>query len=156
MTQSAEPLVIFTPSGRRGRFPEGTSVLDAARALGVDIDSVCGGRGLCGRCQVEQGVGSFAKHGIVSLAEHLTPPGALEAGYRGLRALPPHRRLSCLAALRGDAVIDVPWTRQMFADRPDAFFVQPAGIADAVHHLVHQERSAWTFALDLRPFGENW
>jgi uncharacterized 2Fe-2S/4Fe-4S cluster protein (DUF4445 family) len=57
---------------------------------------------------VEQGVGSFAKHGIVSLAEHLTPPGALEAGYRGLRALPPNRRLSCLAALRGDAVIDVP------------------------------------------------
>ncbi len=108
MTGPAEPLVIFTPSGRRGRFPEGTSVLDAARALGVDIDSVCGGRGLCGRCQVEQGVGSFAKHGIVSLAEHLAPPGVLEAGYRGLRALPPNRRLSCLAALRGDAVIDVP------------------------------------------------
>jgi uncharacterized 2Fe-2S/4Fe-4S cluster protein (DUF4445 family) len=108
VTQPAEPLVIFTPSGRRGRFPEGTMLLDAARALGVDIDSVCGGRGLCGHCQVEQGVGSFAKHGIVSLAEHLTPPGALEAGYRGLRALPPNRRLSCLAALRGDAVIDVP------------------------------------------------
>ena len=108
MTLPAEPLVIFTPSGRRGRFPEGTLLLDAARALGVDIDSVCGGRGLCGHCQVEQGVGSFAKHGIVSLAEHLTPRGALEAGYRGLRALPQTRRLSCLAALRGDAVIDVP------------------------------------------------
>ena len=49
---TADPLVIFTPSGRRGRFAEGTTVLDAARKLGVDIDSVCGGRGICGRCQV--------------------------------------------------------------------------------------------------------
>ena len=55
-----------------------------------------------------------------------------------------------------DAVIDVPWTRQAFADRPNDFFIQPAGIADAVHHLVQQERSAWTFELDLRPFGESW
>jgi NAD(P)-dependent dehydrogenase (short-subunit alcohol dehydrogenase family) len=55
-----------------------------------------------------------------------------------------------------DAVIDVPWTRQAFADRPDEFFIRPSGIADAVHHLVHQERSAWTFELDLRPFGESW
>jgi NAD(P)-dependent dehydrogenase (short-subunit alcohol dehydrogenase family) len=55
-----------------------------------------------------------------------------------------------------DAVIDVPWTRAAFADRPDEFFIRPAGIADAVHHLVQQERSAWTFELDLRPFGESW
>jgi len=55
-----------------------------------------------------------------------------------------------------DAVIDVPWTRKAFPDRPDDFFIQPSGIADAVHHVVHQERSAWTFELDLRPFGENW
>jgi len=55
-----------------------------------------------------------------------------------------------------DAVIDVPWTRRAFPDRPDDHFIQPAGIADAVHHVVHQERSAWTFELDLRPFGENW
>ena len=44
--------IVFSPSGRRGSFPAGTSVLEAARALGVDLDSVCGGRGLCGRCQV--------------------------------------------------------------------------------------------------------
>ena len=55
-----------------------------------------------------------------------------------------------------DAVIDVPWTRRAFADRPDEFFIRPDGIADAVHHLVTQERSAWTFELDLRPYGENW
>jgi len=55
-----------------------------------------------------------------------------------------------------DAVIDVPWTRQAFPDRPDSFFIRPRGIADAVHHVAHQERSAWTFELDLRPFGESW
>ncbi len=55
-----------------------------------------------------------------------------------------------------DAVIDLPWTRRAYPDRPDEFFIRPAGIADAVHHLVHQERSAWTFELVLRPYGENW
>ena len=75
-----EPLVIFTPSGRRGRFATGTTVLDAARALGVDIDSVCGGRGICGRCQVEQSVGSFPKHGIESKAGNLSPLGPRRGG----------------------------------------------------------------------------
>lgn len=55
-----------------------------------------------------------------------------------------------------DAVIDVPWTRGMYASKPDAFFAQPAGIADTVFHVSQQERSAWTFEVDLRPFGETW
>lgn len=55
-----------------------------------------------------------------------------------------------------DAVIDVPWTRRAYPDRADSFFIRPDGIADAVHHVVHQERSAWTFELDLRPHQENW
>ena len=55
-----DALIVFTPSGKRGRFPVGTPVLQAARALGVDIDSVCGGRGLCGRCQVLVAEGEFA------------------------------------------------------------------------------------------------
>ena len=83
----SDPLVIFTPSGRRGRFEAGTTVLDAARKLGVDIDSVCGGRGICGRCQVEQGVGEFAKHGITSAPDHLTPFGSIEAAYRDTKGL---------------------------------------------------------------------
>src|SRR5210317_2276037 len=63
-----DPMLVFLPSGKRGRFPRGTPVLDAARHLGVDIDSVCGGRAICGRCQVEVAEGDFAKHGINSLA----------------------------------------------------------------------------------------
>lgn len=111
---AAEPLVIFTPSGRRGRFASGMTVLDAARTLGVDIDSVCGGRGLCGRCQVQQSVGSFAKHGIDSVPEHLSPFTTTEADYRERRGLDAARRLSCVAHLRGDVVIDVPIESQVF------------------------------------------
>lgn len=108
MTRPDGPLVIFTPSGRRGRVPEGTTVLDAARSLGVDLDSVCGGRGICGRCQVRQSVGSFAKHAIESRPDHLSAPGGLEDEYRNRRGLAPERRLGCATALVGDAVIDVP------------------------------------------------
>ena len=103
-----DALVIFTPSGRRGRFPEGTTVLDAARSLGVDIDSVCGGRGICGRCQVTQGLGAFPKHGIVSEPDNLSAFAALEATYRDEKGLAEDRRLSCTAEVCGDVLIDVP------------------------------------------------
>src|SRR6187455_41495 len=73
-----DALIVFMPSGRRGRFAVGTPVLQAARRLGVDIDSVCGGRGICGRCQVTPAFGSFAKHGITSSPDHLTQPNAVE------------------------------------------------------------------------------
>ena len=100
---------MFTPSGRRGRFPPGTSILDAARALGVDLDSVCGGRGICGRCQVVQSVGEFAKHGVSSRVEHLSEFGPIERRYHEKRApLAPGRRLGCSTKLQGDVVIDVP------------------------------------------------
>jgi NAD(P)-dependent dehydrogenase (short-subunit alcohol dehydrogenase family) len=55
-----------------------------------------------------------------------------------------------------DAVIDVPWTRAMFSDKRDDFFIAPAAIADNVWHVAHQDRSAWSFDVELRPFGENW
>jgi uncharacterized 2Fe-2S/4Fe-4S cluster protein (DUF4445 family) len=103
-----DALVVFTPSGRRGRFALGTPLLEAARSLGVDIDSVCGGRGLCGRCQITLGEGEFAKHGIVSRAAHLTAFNEVEARYDSKKGIRPGRRLSCQALLQGDAVIDVP------------------------------------------------
>ena len=105
----AEAQIVFTPSGRRGRFPVGTAVLDAARALGVDLDSVCGGRGICGRCQVVQSVGEFSKHGLSSRPEHLSEFGAVERRYHEKRSpLDPGRRLGCSAKIQGDLVIDVP------------------------------------------------
>ncbi|MCY4425413.1 MAG: ASKHA domain-containing protein [Halieaceae bacterium] len=106
--------VVFSPSGRRGEFALGTPVLQAARELGVDIDSVCGGRGLCGRCQILCCEGNFTKHGIVSRAANLSPPGAAEGQY-GVRngPLQAGRRLSCQAAVQGDLLIDVPAESQV-------------------------------------------
>ena len=68
-----DPLVVFMPSGKRGNFAVGTPLLQAARSLGVDIDSVCGGRALCGRCQVLVAEGEFAKHGVSSSSASLSP-----------------------------------------------------------------------------------
>ncbi|MGI9481411.1 MAG: ASKHA domain-containing protein [Hyphomicrobiales bacterium] len=103
-----EALVVFTPSGKRGRFPLGTELLTAARALGVDIDSVCGGRAICGRCQVNVGQGEFAKHGIKSSDESLSGISKVEIRYDEKRGLANGRRLSCQTKLLGDVVIDVP------------------------------------------------
>ncbi|RRH95780.1 DUF4445 domain-containing protein [Mesorhizobium tamadayense] len=103
-----DPLVLFMPSGKRGRFPVGTPVLDAARQLGVYVESVCGGRATCGRCQIEVQEGSFAKHKIVSSNDHISPKGAKEERYERVRGLPERRRLSCSAQILGDLVIDVP------------------------------------------------
>jgi uncharacterized 2Fe-2S/4Fe-4S cluster protein (DUF4445 family) len=106
---SPDPLVLFMPSGRRGRFPVGTPVLDAARALGVYIESVCGGRGICGRCQIEVQEGQFAKHGITSSNAHLSAFSDTEARYVAKRGeLSGPRRLSCSATIQGDLVVDVP------------------------------------------------
>ena len=110
---TADALVVFTPSGKRGRFALGTPILSAARSLGVDIDSVCGGRGLCGRCQVLASVGRFAKHGITSRHDHISPGGEVEARYDTRRGLAAGRRLSCQARLLGDLVIDVPADSQV-------------------------------------------
>jgi NAD(P)-dependent dehydrogenase (short-subunit alcohol dehydrogenase family) len=55
-----------------------------------------------------------------------------------------------------DGVIDIPRTRKMLPDRPDDFFLKADEIADAVFYLTRQDASAWTFELDLRPFGEKW
>ncbi len=103
-----DALVVFTPSGKRGRFPVGTPVLKIARQLGVDIDSVCGGRGLCGRCQIEVGSGHFAKHGISSGQDSVSEWNQVEARYASKKVIKPGRRLSCQTRIEGDVVIDVP------------------------------------------------
>ena len=105
---SNDVLVVFTPSGKRGRVAHGTTVLQAARDLGVDLDSVCGGRAICGRCQVTLSEGAFPKHGIESRAAHLSGLGENEVAYDEVDGLAEGRRLGCSARLLGDAVIDVP------------------------------------------------
>jgi uncharacterized 2Fe-2S/4Fe-4S cluster protein (DUF4445 family) len=106
-------LIVFSPSGKRGRFPLGTPVLQAARELGVDIDSICGGRARCGRCQVEAVEGSFAKENIVSSSDHLTEMGESEQYCLQRGRLDPGNRLSCQAKILGDVRIDVPASSQV-------------------------------------------
>ena len=55
-----------------------------------------------------------------------------------------------------DAVIDVPWARERYKQKPDEFFIQPAAIADELFHVAHQDRSAWSFNVEVRPFAETW
>ncbi|MCB2110359.1 MAG: DUF4445 domain-containing protein [Defluviimonas sp.] len=103
-----DALVIFTPSGKRGRFAIGTPVLTAARQLGVDLDSVCGGRGICSKCQVSPGYGEFSKHGVTVTEGALSEWNEVEARYDRIRGLKEGRRLGCQAKVMGDVVIDVP------------------------------------------------
>jgi uncharacterized 2Fe-2S/4Fe-4S cluster protein (DUF4445 family) len=126
----ADALVVFTPSGRRTRVERGTSVLDAARRLGVDLDSVCGGRGICGRCQVEVSEGEHAKHAIVSRASHLSPVSDVERAYEADRGLADGRRLGCTALIEGDVVVDVPPESQVY------------------RQVVRKEAEARTIAID--------
>jgi uncharacterized 2Fe-2S/4Fe-4S cluster protein (DUF4445 family) len=105
---TSDPLVIFTPSGKRGRFPAGTPVLTAARQLGVDLDSVCGGRGICSKCQVQPGFGEFSKHGVTVTEDALSEWNSVEQRYKDKRGMKDGRRLGCQATVQGDVVIDVP------------------------------------------------
>jgi uncharacterized 2Fe-2S/4Fe-4S cluster protein (DUF4445 family) len=134
-----DALVVFTPSGKRGRFPVGTPLLQAARTLGVDIDSVCGGRAICGRCQVLVMEGEFAKHGVSSSASNLSPVSAAEQSYATRRGLASDHRLSCSSLVQGDLVIDVPQSsqvhRQVVRKRADVRAIT----LDPVVHLRYVE-----------------
>ncbi|QFT32828.1 Na(+)-translocating NADH-quinone reductase subunit F [Labrenzia sp. THAF82] len=128
--------VVFQPSGRRGTFPVGTPLLDAARSLGVYVESVCGGRGICGRCQVAVSEGQFAKENVISSAEHLEGATEAETRYATLRKLPEDRRLSCQAKILGDLVVDIPTdaqtNRQVVRKRAEAKQIE----ADSAISLV--------------------
>ena len=78
---SSKPLVVFTPSGKRGYFEKGTSILQIARQLGVDLDSVCGGRGICSKCQITPSYGEFTKHGVTVSADALSEWNKVEERY---------------------------------------------------------------------------
>ena len=110
---SQDPLVVFTPSGKRGQFPKGTPVLTAARQLGVDLDSVCGGRGICSKCQITPSYGEFPKHGVTAVDGALSDWNAVEQRYDDKRGLTKGRRLGCQAKIEGDIVIDVPAESQV-------------------------------------------
>jgi NAD(P)-dependent dehydrogenase (short-subunit alcohol dehydrogenase family) len=107
-----------------------------------------GGALICtGNTSALRGKANFAGFAPTKAAQRILAESiARELGPKGIH----------VAYLMIDAVIDVPWTRERFKDKPDDFFIQPAAIADEAWHLAHQPRSAWSFLTELRPYGENW
>ncbi len=126
MVQKA--LVVFQPSGKQGKFNFGTSVLDCARQLGVDIDSICGGKGICGRCQISPISGNFTKFNILSSKHNLSPLSAPELRFIKRQKLINDRRLSCHSKINGNVVIDVPAEsqihKQIVRKRPEARIIK--------------------------------
>ena len=100
--------IVFQPAGKQGEAPDGMSVLDAARALGIGIENICGGRQTCAKCKVRPIAGEFAKYAITSDPVHLTAPDAQEAAYRAAGMLAADERLACSAHIHGDVVVSIP------------------------------------------------
>ena len=109
----AQHRVVFAPSGLSVTVDDGTTVLDAARSAGADLDSTCGGRGLCGRCQIVASNGSFSKWQIESTPDALTGWTSTEADYTGRRPITDGQRLGCSAQVCGDVVVEIPAASQV-------------------------------------------
>ena len=124
------------------------SLLHLARAVAPDM--IAAGRGaivVTGNTSALRGKPSFAGFAPTKAAQRILAQSmARTLGPRGVH----------VAYVVIDAVIDVPWTRAMYADRGDDFFAKPAAIAETVWHVAHQDRSAWSFDVEVRPFAENW
>ena len=101
-------IIALMPSGRRGQVRRGANLLDAARQLGVELESICAGRQTCGKCQISVEEGHFQKHGLTSSAASLTPMDGREAKYTAEHPLAPGRRLACACEVLGDVLINVP------------------------------------------------
>ena len=124
------------------------ALLNLARLATPDM--LAGGTGaiVCtGNTSAYRGTANFAGFAPSKAAQRILLESiARDAGPKGIHA----------AYVAIDAVIDVPWTRQAFSDRPDEFFCQPADIAEEVYRIAHQPRSAWSAESVIRPYGESW
>ena len=100
--------IVFQPSGLRGRVPAGTTILAAAQGMGVGIEAVCGGKGVCGKCRVIIEEGRFEKLGLVSSKAHVSGLSAVEEKFLSPEELARGYRLACLAQVRESLVVTVP------------------------------------------------
>lgn len=137
------------PAVLRQNFEVNTmALLTLARAVAPAMVAAGEGVILCtGNTSAHRGVANFAGFAPSKAAQRILA----ESIARSLWPQGVH-----VAYLTIDAVIDLAWTRQMFADKPDDFFIAPAAIADECWHVAHQPRTAWSFDVQVRPFGERW
>lgn len=101
-------MIIFQPSGRRGYAKDGETIIKAARDLGVGIESLCGNTGTCGKCKVRIETGNFAKYGIDSKMDNLSPPNSAENKMLTKKQIKEGYRLACQAVIKGDIAVFIP------------------------------------------------
>ncbi len=107
-TNARQFKVVFQPSGKGGIVPQGITIMAAAQQLGVGIESICGAKETCGKCQVIIEEGTFLKHNLHSNADHASPPGEHELTVVRKYQLPPNVRLACAATVEGELLVSVP------------------------------------------------
>lgn len=137
------------PQNMRRAFEINTmALLSLAKQLIPDMQASGGGALICtGNTSAYRGKPRFAGFAPTKAAQRILLESiAREAGPQGIHA----------AYVAIDAVIDLEWTREFFADKPDEFFCQPGDIAEEVFRIAHQPRSAWSFESVIRPYGEVW
>jgi NAD(P)-dependent dehydrogenase (short-subunit alcohol dehydrogenase family) len=119
----------------------------ARRFAPAMIDAGKGAIMVTGNTSALRGRASFAGFAPTKAAQRILAEAiARDLGPKGIH----------VAYLVIDAVIDVPWARERYKDKPNDFFIQPTAIADEIWHVAHQDRCAWSFNVELRPFGETW
>jgi NAD(P)-dependent dehydrogenase (short-subunit alcohol dehydrogenase family) len=119
----------------------------ARRFVPAMIETGSGHIIVTGNTSALRGRAAFAGFAPTKAAQRILAEAiAREVGPRGVH----------VAYIVIDAVIDVPWTRERFKDKPDEFFIKPAAIAEEAWHLTRQDRSAWSFNVELRPYRETW
>ncbi|MBN1161760.1 MAG: DUF4445 domain-containing protein [Dehalococcoidales bacterium] len=100
--------VVFQPSGRRGKVVDGTTLLNAARQLGAGLESICGGKGSCGKCKIRIEEGYFDKYGISSSVKSTATKDEVNAKFINKQQLKQNYRLACQTHVHGDVVVFVP------------------------------------------------
>ena len=111
--RNSSATIVFTPSGIRGRVKKGTTILEAAQKFSVDLNSICGARGRCSKCQIELTFGEFNKLNIRSKETSVSERNETELIYRTKFHLSEERRLGCQTKILGDLVVDVPEDSQI-------------------------------------------
>lgn len=100
-----------------------------------------------GNTSAQRGRAGFAGFAPTKAAQRILAEAiARDAGPKGVH----------VAYVVIDAVIDVPWARERFKAKPQDFFIKSTAIADEIFHLAHQDKSAWSFNVEIRPYGETW
>ncbi len=126
-----------------------TALYSLARELApAMIDAGSGAILVTGNTAALRGIPTYAAFAPTKAAQRILAESlARDLGPKGIH----------VAYIMIDAAIDTPWTRDVFnQDKPDEFFSKPVDIADEVFHVAHQPRSAWSFDVEIRPFGEKW